>query len=148
MKDEIDFKYQKCGFCRYFLPWGNYEEGASAADVERGRCRRYPPKVDLKYYPYFSKHFMHFMEDLAQFEHSGDHWYDPETKPDEVLQTCSILPYVQMDDFCGEFKPAYVIQLKEIVDLFEPYNISTDKFQQAIGYFEKLSHRKSKKWRP
>ncbi|MFH2063756.1 MAG: hypothetical protein ABIK15_00990 [Pseudomonadota bacterium] len=147
MESEIDFKFQKCGYCRYFQPCGKYDEGASAADVERGRCRRYPPKVDMSYYPYFLKHFMHIMENLAQVEHSGEIWHDSDTDLHDMLKTCSIQPYVQMDDFCGEFKPANVIQVKNIVDLFEGYDLSTNKISEMIEYLKRSGKGKSKKFR-
>ena len=142
MEKEVDFKHQKCGFCKYFLPWGNYEEGASSAEVETGKCRRYPPKVDFRFYPYFEKHLMSVLgyvaEALEQNEISDKTNIDSETHSEKVIKTCSILPYVQMDGFCGEYKPSDISQIKEIINLFETYNIPTDKFQDWLNYFEKL----------
>ena len=145
MEKEIDFKYHKCGFCRYFLPWGDYEENASADDTERGKCMRYPPKINLGYYPFFLKKSIRTKEDLAQVEHSGRLWSDADTNPEEVVQTCSILPYVQMDDFCGEFKPAHISQLKKLIDLYETYNISTENVREGLIYFQKYIRQTSKK---
>jgi len=104
MKREEDFEYQKCRICRYFLPWGNYEKDASAAEVRTGICRRYPPRVDFMFYPYFSKDFRNLMETVAQSESSNEAWIDPETPVGEIVKTCSLRPYVEMDAFCGEYQ--------------------------------------------
>lgn len=147
METEDHSKYEKCGFCRYFVPWGKYGEGASAADVRRGKCHRYPPRVDLAFYPYFLKHVMHIMESVAQVEHSNEPWPDHETSSEEIVRTCSILPYVQMDDFCGEYRPAHIDQIKSIINLFISHDIHVDEFQEGLKHFEKLVPKNSKRGR-
>jgi hypothetical protein len=149
---KLEYRYQSCGFCRYFLPWGKYEEGSSAADARTGKCRRYPPTVNFMYYPYFSKHFVNFMQSLGEVGNSSEPWADPEIAKEEltnlpgdkVIKLCSVLPYVEMDDFCGEYMPANPSQLRDIIDIFETHQIRTDDFQEALKLFEKMAAKAKK----
>lgn len=75
-------------------------------------------------------------EALDMKEISNKSNVDSETHSNDVIKTCSILPYVEMSDFCGEYKPADISQIIEIINFFEGESISTDELQEGLRYFK------------